>query len=68
MICYDCRTETNDFVMEVRQVSGGDGVVFAGDFQERPVHANRRECIAAQDKKREELARARDPFYDVPAC
>lgn len=66
MKCYDCHAETSDFVMEQRQVSGGDGVVYAGDFQDRPVHANRRDCLAEKEKAKITAARARDPFYDVP--
>lgn len=42
--CWDCKTEVSDYVMERRQVSGGDGVVYSGDFQQVPVCANRRTC------------------------
>ena len=50
MICWDCQQDTSDYVMESRQVSGGDGVVYAGDFKDVPVHNNRRACQAAKQK------------------
>lgn len=44
---------TNDWVMETRQVSGGDGVVYAGDFKKVTVHANRRTCQEIKAAKEE---------------
>jgi hypothetical protein len=72
LTCYDCKTKTDDYVMERRQTSGGGQgeaypQVFAGDFSSVPVHANRRECQAALQKRIDEEKRARIPFYDVPA-
>ena len=49
--CYDCKTESNDLVEERRQVSGGDGVVYASDFLNVPVCANRRVCLANKAEK-----------------
>ena len=69
--CYDCGTETSDFVFEARQTSGpshNDHGTFAGDFTKVPVHANRRECEEARLKRIDNEKRARIPFYDVPAC
>jgi hypothetical protein len=68
--CYDCKTETDDYVLETRQTSGGgqgDNSVYAGDFTKVPVHANRRDCQAAIAKREKDFKRSRDPFYDVPA-
>jgi hypothetical protein len=72
MKCYDCGTETEDVVMERRQVSGGGQgdffpQVFANDFRDVPVHADRRACIAAKDSLRLADMRLADPFFDVPA-
>jgi hypothetical protein len=47
-VCHDCGATLTEWVMENRQVSGGDGVVYAGDWQPRPVHVNRVECLAAK--------------------
>lgn len=70
--CYDCQTETDDYVVESRQTSGGGQgefypQVYEGDFSKVPVHANRRDCLAAQQEKEEDRKRSEDPFYDVPA-
>jgi len=66
--CWICKTNTEDWVLEKKQVSGGDGVVYAGDFRDVPVHANRRECMEAKQRVEENRKRQRDPFYDVPPC
>ena len=67
-VCYDCKTEITDYAIEARQTSGGDGVVYSGDFTNVHVHANRRECMAAKQQRIEEEKRQRIPFYDVAAC
>jgi len=48
VICWDCEQIADDFVMETRQVSGGDGGTFANDFKKVPVHNSRRVCAAAR--------------------
>jgi hypothetical protein len=63
--CWDCKTLTGDWVEEERQVYGGGGIVFAGDFQPVPVHANRRDCKKAAEQVVIDWKRANIPFYDV---
>ncbi len=63
-VCYDCKTPVTDFVMERRQTSGGDGVVYAGDFTSVPVCANRRACIENKQQREAEKRYSRS----CPIC
>lgn len=56
-ICFDCETQTDDFVMETRQVSGpgqnDPPFTYSGDFAQKPVHRDRAVCIAKREAKRQ---------------
>lgn len=78
MICYDCKTETSEYVMEKRQTSGGGQgdlhpQVYEGDFTDVPVHADRRVCLTVKAAQALAVKRGivaglieKDPFSDIP--
>lgn len=46
MICYDCKNETDDYVVEPRCTGGGDVTLNAAySYDDQPVCANRRTCM-----------------------